>query len=186
MRAHRFMDSTDDRQPDRQSAFLDVYTRAQIGLYRYVLTLVPNRTEAEDIQQEVARVLWQKFEGYDPARPFLPWAQRVAYLEVLKHRRSFQRSRVRFSDTLVERLATEEAEDADLLGLQHEALDGCLKRLSESDRHLLAQRYTGEKAVSQIARERGKSVNAVSIALHRVRRSLLECVERAMLGEGGR
>lgn len=36
------------------------------------------RHQADDVVQETARVLWQKFASYDPERPFWPWARQIA------------------------------------------------------------------------------------------------------------
>src|SRR5687767_15416668 len=87
--------------------FAALYSGCHLDLLRYVLTLLPERHRAEDVVQEVARLLWQKREYYDPAKPFLPWARGFAYLEVLK---ALKRNVVRgkyFSEQLVEQLAEE-------------------------------------------------------------------------------
>ena len=66
--------------------FASRYSRHHVDLLRYVLTLVPDRAQAEDIVQDTARVLWQKAADYDPTQPFLPWARKFAWFEVLKFR----------------------------------------------------------------------------------------------------
>jgi RNA polymerase sigma-70 factor, ECF subfamily len=43
-----------------------------------VAPLVPNVADAEDIVQQTAIALWEKFDAYDPAQPFTPWACRFA------------------------------------------------------------------------------------------------------------
>lgn len=136
--------------------------------------------------QEVARVLWQKFEEFDRAKPFLPWAQKVTYCEVLKQRRSSATHRRYFSDRVMEQLAEEDAGDAELLEAQRVALEGCLAGIGQMDRDLIVRRYTGEQAVAQIAREFGKSPNAISMLLHRIRQQLIECVDRTLSSEGWR
>jgi RNA polymerase sigma-70 factor, ECF subfamily len=42
------------------------------------VALVPNVADAEDIVQQAAIALWEKFDAYDPAQPFTPWACRFA------------------------------------------------------------------------------------------------------------
>ena len=153
-------------------------------MLRFVLTLLPDRHQAEDVVQETARLLWQKFDEYDPARPFWPWARKFAYLEVLKVRKR-EAIRVQyFSDELVEQLAEERTRlDADLTP-QREALAACIEKLDEPARELLMHRYGGEVALHDLAGKVGKSANSLYLAMYRIRQKLIECVNRKLRLEG--
>ena len=61
-----------------QQQFLSLFLRSEREIFRYVAALVPNVTDAEDIVQQTAIALWEKFGSYDPAQPFTPWACRFA------------------------------------------------------------------------------------------------------------
>ena len=61
-----------------QQRFLSLFLRSEREIFRYVAALVPNVTDAEDIVQHTAMALWEKFDSYDPALPFTPWACRFA------------------------------------------------------------------------------------------------------------
>ena len=61
-----------------QQRFLSLFLRSEREIYRYVAALVPNPTDAQDIVQQTAVSLWEKFDAYDPALPFTPWACRFA------------------------------------------------------------------------------------------------------------
>jgi DNA-directed RNA polymerase specialized sigma24 family protein len=59
------------------------------GLLRAYLragTRDPN--EAEELLQEVSALLWEKFDSYDPSRPFSAWALGFARLQILKSSRT--------------------------------------------------------------------------------------------------
>lgn len=164
--------------------FAALYSKCHLDLLRYVLTLLPDRAQAEDVVQETARLLWQKFDEYDPALPFSPWARRFAYFEVLKVRK---REAVRgkyFSDELIERLAEEREAEEETLATQREALADCLKKLDEPSRRLLMNRYNREISLQELARLEGKSPNALYLTVHRIRQKLVECVNRALRVEG--
>jgi RNA polymerase sigma-70 factor, ECF subfamily len=166
-------------------AFATLYARHHVDLLRYVLTLVPDRAQADDIVQETARVLWQKAAAYDPAQPFLPWARKFAYFEVLKFRRREGLKRRYFSDTLVETLADERASRDEFLEGRRHALDDCLARLDESSRQLVRDRYAGGPgSVANIAAQRGATPNAISLALHRIRLRLLDCIGHSLKSKG--
>ncbi len=166
--------------------FAVLYSKCHLELLRYVLTLLPNRHQAEDVVQETARLLWQKFGEYDSARPFWPWARRFAYLEVLKVRKREAVHAKYFSDALVEQLAVDR--DAQEFGLttQREALAACLEKLDEPARELLMNRYGGELALHELAEQQGKSANSLYLAMHRIRQKLIECVNRTLRMEGWR
>ena len=61
-----------------QQRFLSLFLRSEREIFRYVAVLVPNVTDAEDIVQQTAMALWEKFDAYDPRQPFTPWACRFA------------------------------------------------------------------------------------------------------------
>ena len=72
---------------DNHATFAELYSRCHLPLLRYVMTMLPNRAIAEDIVQETAKNLWEKFDQSDQSQPFLPWARKFAYFETLNQRR---------------------------------------------------------------------------------------------------
>src|SRR5579862_6568829 len=69
-----------DQPPDddSQARFLGLFLSSERELFRYVAALVPNVADAEEIVQQTAVALWKKFDQFDPAQPFTPWACRFA------------------------------------------------------------------------------------------------------------
>ena len=171
-------------QRSSRDDFAALYARCHLDLLRYVLTLLPDRQRAEDVVQETARMLWRKFDEYDAARPFWPWARQFAHFEVLKARRRIAAQDRCFSDELIERLIEERSTHEDALARQREALAGCVEKLEPDSRELLASRYASGVSVQRLAEQLGKSPNALSLTLHRIRQRLVECVNRALQLEG--
>ena len=58
-----------------QQRFLSLFLRSDGEFFRYVAALV---ADAEDIVQQTALVLWEKFDAYDAGQPFTPWACQLA------------------------------------------------------------------------------------------------------------
>ena len=161
-----------------------LYSACHLDLLRYVLTLLPDRSQAEDVVQDVARMLWQKRDEYDPAKPFWPWARGFARFEVLMVlRRQTIRGKY-FSERLTEQLAEERVGNEEQLSAQREALGGCLQKLDEPSRELLLLRYGREKTVQELAEQQGKSANALYLSLHRIRQTLSDCVNRTLRIDG--
>ena len=46
--------------------FVSLLTRYQQRVYLFILSLVPDRADAEDVLQETNLVLWQKFDDFTP------------------------------------------------------------------------------------------------------------------------
>lgn len=161
----------------RTGEFMQLLTGSQSRLYAYICTLTGGGSGARDVLQETNLALWDKAGEYDPSRPFLPWAYRVAYLQVLAYRKRVARSRLIFDDELVGELAVEaQGRDADD-DRRLEALGHCMDRLPGPRRELLDCRYLRGETVDRIAGRLRKAPNVVAASLYRIRRALLECIE---------
>jgi RNA polymerase sigma-70 factor (ECF subfamily) len=172
--------------PSKGEAFLGQFINSERRIFAYIYTLVPNRDDAEEVLQEVSKILWQMFDAAAPPDNFLSWACRIAFFEIKALRRTRRRQRVIFSDAMLERVAETASEHADVLRLdeRHEALACYLGKLGERDRDLLAKRFEDGATVRSVAESVGRSVDAVYKALARVRRLLCNCVERTLATEG--
>ena len=178
------MSHSDPENPLSNEDFGALYSQCHLDLLRYVMTLLPNRSQAEDVVQETARALWKKSDEYDPSQPFWPWAKKFAYFEVLRHRKKHAvRSRY-FSEALIETLAEERDLSEPILEEKRRVLAGCMERLNAKSRDLVMQRYGREKTLDQLAREQGKSANSLYMMMHRIRKQLTECVIKTMEQEG--
>ncbi len=164
--------------------FLRIYTSHHRTLYRYALMLVVRQADADDILQEASVALWNKFGDYDPDRPFLPWAKRVVFLEVLKFRKRQRSSPVLLTSTVIDQLSADDSTHEEVLELQREALGNCLKKLARKDRILLDARYGDNVNLGEFAESIGRSVASVYVTLSRIRKKLLQCVDRTLRAEG--
>jgi RNA polymerase sigma-70 factor (ECF subfamily) len=161
----------------RSSEFMQLLTGTQSRLYAYICSLLGGSAGASDVLQETNLTLWDKAQEYDPARPFLPWAYRVAYLQVLAYRKRCARSRLVFDEELVSKLAIDFLEHDEDHDPRLEALGNCIERLPGHRREILEQRYQEGESVDRIAERLRKAPNVVAASLYRIRKSLLECIE---------
>ncbi len=162
-------------------AYAALMTNHQRALYGYIMTLMDRANEADDVLQQVNLVLCRKAEEYDKTRPFLPWACRIAYYEILAYRKQRQRDRHTFlEEDLLQELASEALHHAEHLEARLQSLRHCLDKLPRRSRELIAKRYEQQSSVNSIAQLQNRTVGAVSAALHRVRRALLDCIESTL------
>ncbi len=162
----------------RVDEFMQLYTRHQRRLYVYLLSLVHNVADAEELLQESSYILWKKFDEFRPESHFGAWACRIAYFEVLKHRERRNQGELSLSPEFLDRVAGKMAQVSDLLETQSDAFNFCMDRLSESDRELITLRYTPGASVQQIAADIERPARSVSKSLSRIRKTLLDCIER--------
>lgn len=78
--------------------------RQQIVLY--LISMVQNITDAEDLCQKCCVIMWQKSSEYDRRKSFLPWACGIARLESYNYRRSRSTERLQFGSDVLNLLAT--------------------------------------------------------------------------------
>ena len=145
--------------------------------------MLPSLADASEVMQEVAVVLWQKFDEFDPTRDFRKWAFGVARFEALAYLRDKARDRHVFNDELVGRLADEAADAGPRHEAQREALDACLHKLPRHQRALVLAAYTKGARMDQLAAQRGQTAMSFYKLMHRIRETLLECVQRTIARE---
>lgn len=173
----------DPKPPDRSEVFIRLLSQHQRRLFLYVMTLVPNGDDAEEIIQETNLVLWREFDRFEPGTNFAAWSCKVALNQVLAWRKRKQRDRLEFSPAFLEAVAEEATAAADALEEQTGALARCLEKLPAHHRDLLRLRYSEDQDVETIARQLGRSADAVYRMLSRIRHALHTCVTRALTPE---
>ena len=123
--------------------FVLLITSVQARLYAYVFSLLGDPHQAADVLQETNLVLLATDPAeYAAGTDFLSWAFRVAYLEVLAFRQKLGRDHLIFDDVLLADLAAKVASRNETFDAQINALDDCMKRLSDRQRELLHSHYT--------------------------------------------
>jgi RNA polymerase sigma-70 factor (ECF subfamily) len=165
--------------------FIERFVRSQDRIYAYVATVLPNRTDAEEVFQQTSLVLWKKWQQFDPSRDFVAWACGIAHHEVQNFLRKHKdRGRVFLSDDVLEEVGRVRLEGQGLLEARRQALANCLDQLEKGNRELLERCYAGRDRIKTIAEERGQQPNALYMTLKRLRRALFDCVNRTLAAEG--
>ena len=163
---------------DQTSEFVRLWTQFHRDVERYVYSMVPRSVDAAEVVQVVSVKLWEKWENYDHERPFLPWAMRFAYLEILKWRQRLAREKLVFSDELLQQLHSTHEELDPFMEVRRKILGQCLEKLNEEDRELINLRYGGRHgAIKEEAERTGKKMHKLYYALERIRVALLNCIE---------
>ena len=162
-----------------QQRFLSLFLRSEREIFRYVAVLVPNVADAEDIVQQTALVLWEKFDAYDPSQPFTPWACRFALNKTRQWIERRQRWQALLEGGLAEELERRHEELRPELEVRLKHLEGCLGKLPEEQRILVEGYYYRRDGVEKLAESSGRTAAATYKMLQRIRQALQACIEDA-------
>jgi RNA polymerase sigma-70 factor (ECF subfamily) len=160
-----------------------LWTKAQPIVSAYFRGCLWDFHRAEDLLQETAAAVAESFSGYDPARSFTSWVLGIARNKLLHHQRTHANDRHLFDDSAVRELADVYVDMESEISATHVALESCIEQVQGRPRKLLEMRYVRELTPAKIAEMTGMNVNAVSVMLHRVRRTLRECIQRQLGGQ---
>jgi len=161
----------------RSEEFLQLLTKSQSRIYAYILSLVFDPDQADDILQQTNAVMWKQEEEFQLGTNFIAWSFRIAYFQVLDHRRRRKRDRHLFDDDFLEQLSATAATSDETFERRHRLLRLCLEQLPERQRTLIHLRYTTGEHLDSIARKIQLNVNAAKQGLFRARNALIRCIE---------
>lgn len=173
-------------QPDSKKTdyFFQLYIKHQKRLYAYILMLVPNVSDADDILQQVSTFMWERFDSFEPGTNFGAWAVRIARNFIFDHYKSKRRSKIIFTGQGFDAFADKAAESSGVMDERAEALQKCMKKLQETDRKLMKIRYEEGLNIKEIAQLIGRPVGGLYKATNRIHNALILCIRREMLSRG--
>ena len=162
---------------DQTAEYVRLWTQYHREVERYVFSMLPRPADASEVVQEVSVRLWEKWDSYDQDRPFLPWAMRFAYLQVLKWRQGKAREKLIFSDDLLSQINATNDYEEPLMEARRKTLTLCLEKLNKDDRRIVELRYGRHGAIKEEAEKTGVKMHKLYYALERIRIQLLNCIE---------
>ncbi|MEX2186490.1 MAG: sigma-70 family RNA polymerase sigma factor [Pirellulales bacterium] len=172
-----------DRRERRHAEFLRAFTAHEPAVRAYARRLVPMRTDADDVMQEVAVVLWDKFDEFREGGDFKAWACGIARFKALAWMRDKGRDRLVLDNDVVDLIADQSLAGEPQLERQRLALEACLKKITPAERELIARAYQPDAKIREVAATSGRSVGGFYQWLYRMRQILLDCVKRELTPE---
>jgi RNA polymerase sigma-70 factor, ECF subfamily len=171
------MGSDGHQRDGRTEEFVRLFRQYDRHIYGYILSLLPNIADADEVSQKTSLRLWEQFDQFDLSKDFGAWARAIAYYQVLAHRKTAGRRRVQFNSELVELLSDRVAVRRDDLSARQGYLMECLAKLSEFSRQVIRLYYSLGMTARAVAQRLGRNVAGVEKTLARARRSLHDCIE---------
>lgn len=160
-------------------------TEAQPRLIGFLLKRLGSLDQAHEVLQEVNLVLCRRASEYEAGSNFMAWAFAIARFQILAFRKRQTRDMLVFPEDLANTLEVmdEQMFQPKIERARSAALRDCMGKLRQEHQNLLLQRYAESLSVKAIAADMGKSANAISLLLHRIREQLLGCIEQKLTGD---
>lgn len=174
------MDKNNDNS--KVELFVELLTAHQVRIRKFVLSLVPNFADADDIMQETSRTMWSKFDSFVVGTDFLAWSFKIAHFRVLEFRKNKKRG-VFFDSQLLEELSQEASQRPDNQNTILPHLHHCISRLAASDQEILKLKYEGNLKIKDISSRIGKSCHALYKQVAKIHEWLMVCVKHALVSE---
>lgn len=172
---------------ERREAFARLFAQHDRWLFAYLVSLLGNSADAEEVFQEVCVVLWREYETFELGTNFVKWVSVIAHHQVYRFRRQQRRVGPQLSDAVVDLLAEDAVERSEVFESRRDALRRCLDKLTDKDRQLVQYCYSDSQVTFKtVAQTLGRPTNTVYKALNRIRRALMECIQRTLSVEGMR
>jgi RNA polymerase sigma factor CnrH len=160
-----------------QEAFAGLVRLHQARLRGLVALSLSERDDVLEVVQESFVDAWRALDRFDQTREFGPWLRtlcRNRTLKFLRDRLPKRRRELALVDEALIAAPVSEPVDDRLSTLRR-----CLDQLDVAHRKLLEQRFADGTAVQDLALALGKSPNAVSMILLRLKSVLMRCVAEA-------
>jgi RNA polymerase sigma-70 factor (ECF subfamily) len=169
-------------QQHDENAFAQLYERYFDKIYRYIVLKIGDRHEAEDMTQQVFLKALKSIESFKwKDVPFSAWLYRIAHNQIVDHlRRNTRRPTAPLEEAVLH--AEEPGGGPQAMvetKFELEQLVAATKKLTESQREVIALRFSSELPIAEVSRIMGKSEGAVKALQH----SAIAALRRIMVVE---
>jgi RNA polymerase sigma-70 factor (ECF subfamily) len=172
-----------NRESTTREEVLRELLRRRPSLHSFILSIVADFPFSEEVFQEVAVVVCERWEDFQPGTNFGAWTRQIARNKIYSMSRAAGRA-VLLEPEAIDRIEQvhQEEDTRDRLG----ALRQCLGHLGKRPRKIFLLRYEQGLSGDGIARRMLTTVDAVHKILSRVRAELAACIDRRFAQEEAR
>lgn len=153
-------------------------------IYAFIVTLVGNTTDADDIMQDTAAFMWEKYHHCDEVHDFAALGMRVAHFKVLEFRKKQYTKKIQFNSDLFDSVLGGAVTAEETIDVRFEALQRCLATLDETSRTLIQMRHRKDQTIQNIAASVRLSRHVAYKRIAQLHDRLVRCVQRTLREEG--
>ncbi len=149
-----------------QVALSQLYEENFDRIYRYIVLKIGDRTEAEDLTQQVFLNALKSISSYRfKGMPFSSWLYRIAHNQIVDYlRKKSRRTTVPLDETIP--AGKEDPGQVTERKLEIEELALAAKKLTAAQQEVISLRFTSDMSIAEVAKIMGRSVGAVKALQH--------------------
>jgi RNA polymerase sigma-70 factor (ECF subfamily) len=147
-------------------ALTQIYEENFDRIYRYIVVKIGDRTEAEDMTQQVFLNVLKSISSYQwKGMPFTSWLYRIAHNQVVDYlRKKSSRVTVPLDESMAD--AGSDPEQSAVRRMQIEELTVAAKKLTQAQQEVISLRFAAELSIAEAAKVMGKSEGAIKALQH--------------------
>ncbi len=151
-----------------QEALTQIYEENFDRIYRYVVLKIGDRTEAEDITQQVFLNCVKSIRAYKcGGTPFSAWLYRIAHNQIVDYlRRKSKHATTQLSESLVDCARESDPRAVAELNVQIDCVIEAAKRLTKAQQEVISLRFASDLSVAEAAKIMGRSEGAIKALQH--------------------
>jgi RNA polymerase sigma-70 factor (ECF subfamily) len=151
-----------------QVALTQLYEENFDKIYRYIVLKIGDRTEAEDMTQQVFLNALQSISSYKwKGMPFSSWLYRIAHNQVVDYwRKKSKHATVPLDESLPIPAADGDPKHLTERKMEIEEVVVATRKLTKAQQEVISLRFAGELSIAEVAGVMGKSEGAVKALQH--------------------
>jgi RNA polymerase sigma-70 factor (ECF subfamily) len=150
-------------------------------IYSYILSMVHNCSDADDIMQETMTLMWERFGQFQPGTNFGAWGVKVARFKTLSYLKKNKRSEEVFDESLMAQIENCYSRKVERMNTRLIALQDCLKKLNDRDRKLIRILYEEGLKITELSNRLNRPVEGLYKVIARIHTVLRRCVSKTVL-----
>ena len=149
-------------------ALTQLYEENFDRIYRYIVLKIGDRTEAEDMTQQVFLNALQSISSYKwKGMPFTSWLYRIAHNQVVDYfRKKSKHATVPLDESLPIPAVDGDPKYEVERKMEIETIAMVTKKLTQSQQEVISLRFASELSIAEVAGVMGKSEGAVKALQH--------------------
>ena len=148
-------------------ALTQLYEENFDKISRYIVLKIGDRTEAEDMTQQVFLNAVKSISSYKyKGMPFSSWLYRIAHNQIVDYLRKKTRRPFVPLDESIDSGGGDDPEDTAVRKMQIEELSEATKQLTKAQQEVISLRFAGEQSIAEVAKTMGKSIGAIKALQH--------------------
>jgi len=166
-----------------EKAFRKLVERYHPMAYAVVRGVLGDRSDAEDVAQEVFIKVFRGLSGFRGDAKLSTWVYTIARNEAINAARKKDLADASIEDVVVETPEDSRPDEQYRRKIRREHLERCLSEIEESHRLALELRYMGEMSYTEISEVMGLPIGTVKTYIHRGKVALEKVMNRSQFVE---